>query len=111
MKYTKYKSDKHDCTISGSTKYKFPFNTFSHVGLNKIHNKNRFLYQCNRCSLILRENNNLKKKFNKLFFSNQYTSKRIYSHIPSKKIGKENLSHYNAIAEIIDLKNLIYNKY
>ena len=101
MKYTKYKSDKHVCTVSGSNKYKFPFKTFSHAGLSKVDNKNSFLYQCNKCSLIFRKNNNLKKKLNKLFFSNQYTSKRFSSHISSNTIGKENSSHYNAIAEII----------
>ncbi len=91
----------HICKISDSTKYKFPYETFGHAGFNKIHNRNNFLYQCKNSFLIYRKDVTLKKKLDKLFFSNKYTSSRFSSHVDSKNIGKKNISHYVSIAEII----------
>ena len=91
----------HICKISESTKYKFPYETFGHAGLNKIHNKNNSLYQCKKSFFIYRKDKSLKKKLDKLFFTNKYTSSRFPSHVDSKNIGKKNISHYVSIAEII----------
>jgi len=91
----------HICKISDSTKYKFPYETFSHAGFNKIQNKNNLLYQCNKCFLIYRKDSSLKAKLDKLFFTNKYTVSRFSSHAVANKIAKKSGSHYESIAEII----------
>tara|TARA_B100001093_G_scaffold367127_1_gene351934 strand:+ start:5012 stop:6121 length:1110 start_codon:yes stop_codon:yes gene_type:complete len=92
---------KQICKKSQSIKYKFPYETFGHAGFNKIQNKNNFIYQCKNSFFIYRKDKGLKKKLNKLFFSNKYTSSRFSSHVTQNKIGKKNTSHYVSMAEII----------
>ena len=89
------------CKISNSKKYKFPFPTYMHAGLNKIHKKNNVLYQCKKSFVIFRNNKDQQIKLNKIFFSNKYTNLRSSNHIYSKNIGKKKISHYKIIADII----------
>lgn len=93
------------CKISNSKKYKFPFQTYTHAGLNKIHKKNNLLYQCNKSFIIFRNKKNQQKRLNKIFFTNKYTNSRLPKHIDSANVGKNKISHYKTIADII--QNLI----
>lgn len=97
-------SSKHSCSSFESIKYKFPYKTFNHTKLEKVQNPNNNLYQCKKCSLIFRNDKDLKYKLDKLFFTSKYTSTRFSKHIDSKSISGKNISHYEGIAKIIKKK-------